>query len=50
VYLLYADESGDLTDPSTAVFVIGAVAVHEDAVRPFAGDINETMNRFVGRQ
>ena len=49
VYLLYADESGDLSDPATNVFVVGAIAVHEDAVRPLAGDINSTINRYVGR-
>jgi hypothetical protein len=49
VYLLYADESGDLTDPSTNVFVVGGIAVHEDAVRPLAGNINSTINRYLGR-
>jgi hypothetical protein len=50
VYLLYADESGDLSDPRSNVFVVGGVAVHEDAVRPLAGAINERMNRFIGRR
>jgi hypothetical protein len=50
LYLLYADESGDLTDPATNVFVVGAIAVHEDAVRPLAGEINGTMNQFLGRK
>lgn len=50
MYLLYADESGDFTDPATNVLVIGGIAVHEDAVRPLAGDINRTMNGFIGRQ
>jgi uncharacterized protein DUF3800 len=49
MYLLYADESGDLSDPSSDVLVIGGIAVHEDAVRPLAGAINERMNRFVGK-
>lgn len=49
MYLLYADESGDLADPNVRVFVVGAIAVHEDAVRPLAGEINETMVRFIGR-
>jgi hypothetical protein len=49
VYLLYADESGDLTDPRTRVFVVAGVAVHEDAVRPLAGAINATLSSFVGR-
>lgn len=48
MYLLYADESGDLANPDTSVFVVGAIAVHEDAVRPLAGEINETMRRFLG--
>jgi len=25
MYLLYADESGDLTDPTASVFVVGAI-------------------------
>jgi hypothetical protein len=50
VYLLYADESGDLTDPSIQFFVVGAVAVHEDAVRPLAGAVNAKMESFVGRK
>ncbi len=49
MYLLYADESGDLSDPNTNVFVVGAVAVHEEAVRPLAGEINSTINRYLGR-
>jgi hypothetical protein len=49
MYLLYADESGDLTDPTASVFVVGAIAVHEDAVRPLAADINATINRYIGR-
>lgn len=50
MYLLYADESGDLSDPNVDVLVVGGIAVHEDAVRPLAGQINDTMNRFVGRR
>jgi hypothetical protein len=50
VYLLYADESGDLTDPDTKVFVVAAVAIHEDAVRPLAAEINGTMNKFLGKK
>jgi hypothetical protein len=50
MYLLYADESGDLTDPGAKVFVVAAVAVHEDAVRPLAAEINRTMNKFLGQK
>ena len=50
MYLLYADESGDLADPTASVFVVGAIALHEDAVRPLAGEINETMRRFLGKK
>jgi Protein of unknown function (DUF3800) len=50
LYLLYADESGDLASPDSDVFVVGGIAVHEDAVRPFAGEINGTINRYIGRQ
>lgn len=50
MYLLYADESGDLTDPNTQVLVIAGIAAHEDAIRPLAGAINGTMQRFLGRQ
>lgn len=49
VYLLYADESGDLTDPSSQVLVVAGIAAHEDAIRPLAGEINNTMRRFLGR-
>jgi len=48
VYLLYADESGDLRDPPITHFVVGGIAVHEDAVRPLAGRINGRINAFVG--
>jgi hypothetical protein len=50
MYLLYADESGDLTDASVDVFVVAGIAAHEDAIRPLAGEINKTMNSFIGRQ
>lgn len=50
MYLLYADESGDLTDPRAQFLVIAGIAVHEDAIRPLAGEINKTMRRFLGRQ
>lgn len=50
MYLLYADEAGDLSDPNVRVLVVGGIAVHEDAIRPLAGEINATMNRFVGRR
>jgi Protein of unknown function (DUF3800) len=49
MYLLYADESGDLRSPDSSVFVVGGIAVHEDAVRPFAGAINRSINSYVGR-
>jgi hypothetical protein len=48
VYLLYADESGDLRDADIDHFVVGGVAVHEDAVRPLAGSTNSRINSFVG--
>lgn len=50
MYLLYADESGDLSDPNTNVFVVGAIAVHEEAVRPLAGGINTTISRYLGQK
>jgi hypothetical protein len=50
MYLLYADDSGDLSNPATTHFVVAGIAVHEDAIRPFAGHINGTINRFVGKQ
>ena len=49
MYLLYADESGDLTSPQSNVLVIGGVAIHEDAVRPFAGEVNNAINRYAGK-
>jgi Protein of unknown function (DUF3800) len=49
VYLLYADESGDLRAPDSNVFVVGGIAVHEDAVRPLAGEIVGTLSKYVGR-
>lgn len=49
MYLLYADESGDLGGPDSEVFVVGGIAVHEDAVRPFAAEINRTINQYIGR-
>jgi hypothetical protein len=48
MYLLYADESGDLRDPRISHFVVGGIAVHEDAVRPLAGATNGRINSFVG--
>lgn len=50
MYLLYADESGDLSDPTTNVFVVGAIAVHEEAVRPLAHEINTTTSRYLGQK
>lgn len=50
MYLLYADESGDLAGPDSSVFVVGGIAVHEDAVRPLAGEVNGTINQYAGRQ
>jgi hypothetical protein len=50
VYLLYCDESGDLTDPSVQVLVVAGVAVHEDAIRPLAGEVQGTMRQYLGRQ
>jgi len=49
MYLLYCDESGDLGDSSVQVFVVGGVAVHEDAIRPLAGAINEKVRAYLGR-
>jgi len=49
MYLLYTDESGDIANPSDDAFVVGGVAVHEDAVRPFAGEINGTIGNFLSR-
>lgn len=50
MYLLYADESGDLTNPSDSVLVVGGIAVHEDAIRPLAGEVNQTIKNFVGKR
>jgi hypothetical protein len=50
VYLLYADDSGDLNNPATTHFVVAGIAVHDDAIRPLAGAINTTINRYVGKQ
>ncbi|MHB1469463.1 MAG: DUF3800 domain-containing protein [Solirubrobacteraceae bacterium] len=47
MYLLYADESGEITDPNDRVLVVAGIAVHEDAVRPLAGAINNTLNQFI---
>jgi hypothetical protein len=48
VYLLYSDESGNLANPSDTVFVVAGIAVHEDAVRPLAGQVNSTINARIG--
>lgn len=50
MYLLYTDESGNIANPSDAVFVVGGIAVHEDAVRPLAGEINGILKSFVGER
>lgn len=50
VYLLYADESGDLSQAAVGNFVVGGIAVHEDAIRPLAGQINNTINQFIGQR
>ncbi len=48
MYLLYSDESGNIANPDDAAVVVGGVAVHEDAVRPLAGEINGTLTNFIG--
>jgi hypothetical protein len=48
MYLLYADESGDLRDPAIDYFVVGGIGVHEDAIRPFAAAINNRINNYTG--
>lgn len=48
MYLLYSDESGNVANPHDAAFVVGGIAVHEDAVRPLAGEINNVLANFVG--
>jgi hypothetical protein len=50
MYLLYSDESGNIANPADAVFVVGGIAVHEDAVRPLAGEINGILTNFVGKR
>lgn len=50
MYLLYSDESGNIANPDDAAFVVGGIAVHEDAVRPFAGEINRVLADFVGKK
>lgn len=50
MYLLYTDESGNIANLADAVFVVGGIAVHEDAVRPLAGEINGILTNFVGKR
>lgn len=47
MYLLYSDESGEITNPADRVLVVAGIAVHEDAIRPLAGSTNETINRYL---
>ena len=49
MYLLYCDESGDLGDPNVNAFVVAGIAVHEDAVRPLAGEVQGIMRQYLGR-
>ncbi|MDQ3378756.1 MAG: DUF3800 domain-containing protein [Actinomycetota bacterium] len=50
MYLLYADDSGDLNDPNVGFFVVAGLAVHEAAIRPLAAEINNTLNEFVSKK
>src|SRR5690242_9368729 len=50
MYLLYTDESGEITNPNDKVLVVAGVAVHEEAVRPLAGEINGMLRRYVGKK
>lgn len=50
MYLLYSDESGEITNPADRVLVVAGIAVHEDAIRPLAGAVNETTNRYIGQE
>lgn len=50
MYLLYADDSGDFNNPGVQFFVVAGLAVHEAAIRPLAGEVNNTINDFVGKR
>ena len=50
MYLLCADESGDPFHPDSNVFVVGGIAVHENAVGPFAREIDRSIDRYVGNE
>jgi hypothetical protein len=43
-------ESGDVSNPADKTFVVAGLAVHEDAIHPLAGQVNDTLNNFVGQQ
>src|SRR5690348_513471 len=47
MYLLYSDESGEISNPADRVLVVAGVAVHEDAIRPLAGAVNSLMTQYV---
>ena len=48
MYLLYTDESGDVSNPADNALVVAGLAVHEDAIRPLAGHVNEVLANFIG--
>lgn len=50
MYLLYADDSGDLKNPGVNYFVVAGLAVHEAAIRPLAAEVNNTINDFVSKR
>ncbi|MFN8111466.1 MAG: DUF3800 domain-containing protein [Thermoleophilia bacterium] len=50
MYLLYCDESGDVTNVNDRAVVVAGVAVHEEAVRPLAGRVNEIIAEHVGKK
>jgi len=50
MYILYSDESGEISNPADQALIVAGIAVHEEAVRPLAGEVNNLLGRFVGRQ
>lgn len=48
MYVLYSDESGKPHNPGDNVVVVAGIGVHEDAVRPLAGEINGILERHLG--
>lgn len=49
MYVLYTDESGELSNPDDRVLIVAGIAVHEEAVRPLAGEVNRILRQYVGQ-